>query len=604
MFIRTFLFLLFAILFNACKQDTPASQVAIPLSFDIGDVKRFEIPDTIYSYGFIFSPVDSNGKIWTQTHELDLRTGEWTSLSRKFGVSFPVEVVEERMWIDPFSSNIYIDCSFGNVIEYDRQSKTFKSFKLEGFSSFFAMKEFVIFGASEGLYKYVRCSAQPTRIKALPANTRVEDIYVSYGDTLRLRVRTENTDDSHFVEHYLLNAYLGQTERKRASPTVYDLHIDELLPYFGSFEVVKDKSTLWFYGPGSLYVKKGKEVFQFAGMDSNYLRQLRVDSLYAYLRFDRRFVVMKKAYVDDNLQSFNVKSYQDQLQALIDFTSNDEPLSLNETMFKVDSVQKIYLQSEHPRVVAYAKSLNNLIGTVGLSPLAKSELERAIAKKELPEKYLKPALNNLFTEYGYRDELEKALNCVELFDEFFPNDQLQSRWMVSCLSKAKTSRDSIQRLPIPPDHKLFLVSLQREDLNRCAFAEVHTYDTIVSNSYKELLALFPKSEFADNAAFYLLKREHRPGGESYEVAPDGIREVEQFIQKYNHSELKNDAILLNARMYHYSSVEGAERVEALKKARSLLDQLSEPEFIKAHQADLQSLKSSIDHELKTGVRRD
>ncbi len=593
---RLILFLSLICLFGACKkdEDNPHSS---DISFDIGDIKAFEIPDSIYTNGFILSPVDSNGKIWTQTHELDLRTGVWTSLKKKFGVQFHVEVYEERMWIDPFSSNVYISCPFGNAIEYDRQSRTFKAFKLQSFSSFFAVKDLVLFGASEGLYQYVRGSGQPVRVKAFPVNTWVESINVSYGDTLRLGVRAEN-GDSYFAKHYLLDSYLGEPEKKHTSQTVYDLHVNELLPYLGNFKAVKDDSTIWFYDMTNLYIKKGKDVFQFTGLDSAYLRQLRVDSLYAYLWHDRRFVVLKKKYVTHNLRPFNAKSYQDQLQALIAFTSYDEPLSLDQTIFKVDSLQKIYLQSEHPRVVEYASSLNDLIGVVGLNALAKSELEHVIEKRSLPEKYLKPALNSLFAAYGYKDDLEKALHYMDIFDESFPNDQLPMKWMVSCISKAKTSRDSIARLAIPPDHKLFLVSLQREDLRRCAFAEVHSYDTVVSNSYRKILTMFPKSEFADNAAFYLLCREHHPGGESYGVSPEGIREIEAFIEKYNTSDVKIDAILLNIQMHLYYYVDGAERLVVLEKAQTMIGELSGNELVKIHERELDALKQNVAAEIR------
>src|SRR5687767_13892693 len=86
MFVRLSISLLLIIALYGCKQDGPLNASGagklpvVKLGFIVDDYRRYSIPDSISAGKFIFSRIDLKDKIWTQSHELDLSTGEWIGL--------------------------------------------------------------------------------------------------------------------------------------------------------------------------------------------------------------------------------------------------------------------------------------------------------------------------------------------------------------------------------------------------------------------------------------------------------------------------------------------------------------------------------------------
>jgi hypothetical protein len=414
--------------------------------------------------------------------------------------------------------------------------------------------------------------------------------------TLRLGVH------DGYINYYFKGAGGGVPVKKfPAQLSIYDLREKVVLPPTGNYyKAVDDDSTTWLYNEASLYMKNGKDIYRFTELDSGYLRHVQFDSQHLYMLFNDQFVVLEKAYVTGKLESFNVKSYEQQMGAYYSFTSNSDYSSLQELISAIDSFQNIYLSSEHPYIVERAKSLNNL-NVERFNDRLLLEVEQAIQHNSLPLKYRNAALKGLF--FRHADDPEKALQYHKKLSELFPDERLTDDNQyyyrsVECVMLAKAARDSIERVAPPPDKKLYLTILQKQRQLECISGERAGYDSPMDDLYREFLTLYPESQFADNAAFFILSRNHRPGGESYGVSPQGIRQVERFIESYPGSELKVDAILLNIEMYLFYYVDGSERLKVLKKAQALISSLSDHHLNAGQKDHLTSKKKQVEDEIK------
>ena len=115
------------------EKDEVVTQESSDLPFLSFQVDSFEfyphynrIPSNIGE--FIFSPLGEQDKIWTINiqglHELDLKTGQWSSLGEKYYTGLKAAVRDQDIWVSPRTQDTYISLSRDGLLHFDRSQDT------------------------------------------------------------------------------------------------------------------------------------------------------------------------------------------------------------------------------------------------------------------------------------------------------------------------------------------------------------------------------------------------------------------------------------------------------------------------------------------------
>lgn len=596
MFFRVSIFFFTLAAFVACNRHmpdvTPKKVELVKISFEVNDVRRYPIPDRVYSQEIVFSPIDSVDKIWLSTHELNLLTGELTPLNSRFGVSYGENIQKEHIWIDSITSNVYINFSYrGDLIEYNAHNKTFRTLIVPSVSGLLAHKDVIFLGTSRGLYTYTRGADSVVRANGIPDGTWIFKIDTA-SDKNSLRLGTSGQD----LIYRIRDSKLDTVPRRPVAPYPDQSALSRMLPLTAaySYVTIEDDSLTWMHHQSDIYVKRGDNILHVTELDSGYLKQVHIDSKYLYLLFGHQFVILNKAAVLRNAERFDAESYRTELNAVTSFYQI-EYQSLQKKISKIDSLQNVLRNSAHPDIRSRAEDLNNSI--YAFDDRLRPEIELAIKKGSFPEKFEKSVLFSLIEYYTRQGNLDHAFSYLQKLRKDFPGDTEQNS-ALALFIRVKASTDSINKLSLDADKKLYLCTLEREKLMHTGwFGESYLDDTIVADSYQQLLDTYPNSEFADNAAFYLLRRKYvSEEGMLYSLEVD--EEYQRFIERYPLSELKVSASLEIVDMCLGSGREGEARMNMIRRAKAELSRLSTKDMTELQRERFLYYKSTVETELK------
>lgn len=596
MFLRASIVFFTLAVFAACNRPvpdvTPKKVEVIKISFEVNDIRRYPIPHGFYPQESIFSPIDSVDKIWLSTHELNLLTGELTPLNSVFGLSYGVNIRKEHIWIDSITSNVYINCSYrGELIEYNAHNKTFRTLIVPSVSGFLAHKDVIFLGTSQGLYTYARGADSVVRAKGIPNGTRIFKIDTA-SDKNSLRLGTSGPD----LIYRIRDSKLDTVHRGPLSPYPDQSALSRMLPLTAkySYVTIEDDSLMWMHHQGDIYVKQGENILHVTKLDSGYLKQVRVDPKYLYLLFGHQFVILNKAAALKSAEYFDPESYGMELNAVnsIYYMENQ---SLQDKISKIDSLQNLLNNSVHPDIRERAENLNHSLSA--FDDNLRPELELAIKRGSLPIKFKRTVSFSLIQYYTRQGNLDLASLYLQKLRKDFP-DYIEQNQALSVVLRVKACTDSINELSIDADKKLYFRTLELQKLMQTGwFGESYLDDTIVADSYQLLLDTYPNSEFADNAAFYLLRRQYL-SEEGMSYSSEAPEEYRRFIKKYPLSELKVSASLDIVTLYLSYLGQPEKSLDMLRKAKEELSRLSTKDMTELQRGTFLYYKSTVETRLK------
>jgi len=568
---KYFVFTLFvlAILLISCKnhkdQKTEPNEY---ISFKVDSIVIYDASG-IPKNEFIFSPISKQNKIWTintdHIHELDLVSGKWAPLTSKFGDEFKRQVRNDGIWKDTFTDDVYISCFYDCLIQYKIEEDTFYKIDIHPVTSFFARQSDILLGTANGLFFLNRKFRTIEKAPNFPNDIWVGKINKIGKDSLSIN------NGKYIYELVLPNMTKTNDENKRPNNYQSIKPLIKKLPRGDFYKIVKHDSISWIYEKSSLYYSiDNRLTFKFLKLPKGYLRHIVEDQQYLFLLYNDKFIILNKQYVLRNSIFFDTNKYQKKLRELYSFqnlNSLNNPTSLNSLIMLIDSIQSNTTFNEYDDLKQMLTGFSRQVYGLNRNDKLRVQVEKAISENRLADKYLKYALNALSQFYTRKVELDKAIAYHDLLVKKFPEfDDYGVSSVMPCVKKVKTSIDSLEKLPLSEDEKLYKLGLLKERLVGCGwFGESHLNFSIVCETFKNLVHKFPNSEYADNAELFLLNAKSN-GDEGIEYSSELITEYRKFINKYSNSELIPEVKLHIAQIYSAYFGEADEKIKMLNKA--------------------------------------
>lgn len=153
--------------------------------------------------------------------------------------------------------------------------------------------------------------------------------------------------------------------------------------------------------------------------------------------------------------------------------------------------------------------------------------------------------------YGYKGSLEMAAPLLDFYSACLASDQIQDELPVDQIKRTLHRLDSIARLPMSPDERLYANGKIWFDYS--FYKRWFRYSWPMENLeqafvyYRTLLKEYPKSAWADNAAYDMLHYKDYRQQDSSDDLPEGnlseaYEAFNQFLQQYPDSECSSKVI--------------------------------------------------------------
>jgi len=577
---RVSLHLILLILFIAatsCKEDIKTQGSNI--SFYVDSVKIIDIPDSFGST-FIFSPIATQDIIWilgsNTGGELNLKSGTSKSLNEVFGFKYNGGISGSSNWHDSITGDIYMDVAFEKLIRYDANEKSFHRVNISEVSGVVGTKDKVYISTSKGLFAFER---EKESLKYLYTNLNRNDIEsISKVNDVLILIQTL----SEIKYHYNVNTkrlMVIETCEKIPAKNVHETHpVFQILPKeIYNNRVIQDDSLTWIYVHDKLlFTFDNLNIYEYPALPKSKILQIECDKDYSYILFKNKFVIYRKSFLtrhkslyyvgDLNNTRPKLEFIKSQLYATQDLDTFFHYMNVleSETTFKkYEDIDQLIERYKY-RLLEFQ-----------FNPSIRNTTESYIKNQTFPQKYLQKALDGLISYYVQNENFDKTKKYVQLYHDSFPSDRNNNNtYTYPCYLTVLKSLDSLVKIVIPPDEKLYQTALLKEKLINCGgFGESYTDLTIVVDSYKKLLKQYPKSEFADDAAFYLTLNSSFSGDEGLEYSEESIKELRQFIKKYPNSDNVVDAEILIIEIYMAFYGTSDEMVAMFKKTSEEINKL-------------------------------
>ncbi|MEP7197965.1 MAG: hypothetical protein ABI851_15710 [Saprospiraceae bacterium] len=534
-----YLLLIISLLTNCHQRDTNSLSSSY-ISFKVDSIKIYNAKD-IPKFTFIFSPLQHKDKIWTintnNAQELDLKTGVWSPLSLKFGNQLNYQLNEDMIWYDKYTSETYISCFHAGLIRYYPEKDTFDLLKIHSVSAFCSSKENIALGTVNGLYFLNRKNNKINIAENFPLDIWVNSIQELSNDTLFINYKYYyHTTSNSFGEIIICNP------KKEIKSNYKQVSIEtrNKLPNSGrSFYEYKYEKITWYYREGELFYSKEKDIFyKFILFPNEYVRHIIEDKDNLYILFNDQFVIYNKEYIFRNSIVYNVLDYQELEKELL-HKKND----LNDNKNSFDNYLKYSILLYTDKKYSSYRDLQNDLqyipknfeyydykeGLPNLSTILKNDT--------IPKEFKYNILKGLCRKYTISAKLDSALIYFNLIKELYPSDKdycIDDSY--PCVRVACKYLDSIRNENISVDGLLFLEAKELEKMISCScwFGESYSNLSLVEKKYKEILTKHPKSEYVNDAEFWLLDYEFSDS-ENGSYSLDAIPKIRNFVNKYPNS---------------------------------------------------------------------
>lgn len=552
--IKTLFFYAWVVLIAGCAQIEEVCISKLFISFEVDSLKTYPA-ENIPKNTFMFSPVDPYDKIWISNastpYELDLKTGVWTSLTARFGNIAVNQLREDRIWKDNFTGETYIGCFPDGFIRYYPDKDTFDILKITNLSAFYPEREIIVLGTYNGLFLLNKKDRKIRIAENFPIEIGVNSIQGSGADTLMI---------NHLYYYHIPTKAFGRSVAENPLPgdkTKDDdlpAEVNHILPGLDfCLQDYNRDSITWYSGRGELFFTKNKsDYYKFILFPEEYTRHLIADRDYLYVLFNRKFIIFNKEYIYKHSIPYNVPNYQQMSRALNQKLENlnKDTLLFERHLAKSVELYKDSRYSDYPALRFKLENLPNNFDYYSFNKKIKNA-KVILENDSIPDAFKFYILKGLVRKHTISLELDSALVFLNIINNRFPDFRdFCVDHSLQFIAQINNSIDSIKKEDMPPDKRLFLEAKAREKLVSGSywFGELHRDYSIVVAMYQELLTLYPKSDYADDAEFWLINYLN-PGDEQGGFPLEKIPAIQKFADRYPNSALTPKLLIKIAQSY-------------------------------------------------------
>ncbi len=539
------------------------------ISFKVDSSKIYPA-ENIPKSTFMFSPVEQYDKIWVSgpstLYELDLMTGRWTSLTARFGNIITNQVSIEGIRKDDYTGETYIGCFPEGLIRYYPDKDTFDIIRVQNLATFLPEEKTLVLGTHSGLYLLNKKDNNIRLAENFPIDIRVFSIQKSGTDTLLIN----HTYYYHIPSKAFGRLFAGNMQAESKS-TLTGIGVS-LHDYNGD-------STIWYYDAGTLIFSKNKtDFYEFKLFPKEYIRQLIADKDYLYILFNDKFVIYNKDYIYKHSvlhNTFNYLTLSRELQQKLVNLYKDT-LIFEKYLTNSVALYKNARYSEYPDLRIRVNNLPSNFDFYSCSKKIKN-LKAILENDSIPDAFKFNILKGLVRKHTNSLNLDSALVILNIINKNFPDirdycvDNSQQ-----LISRTRYYIDSILKEDMPPDKRLFLNAKAMEKLVSGSywFGEICRNYSIVIDAFKKLLSLFPNSDYADDAEFWIINHNYynfEPGGYPLEK----ITSIQKFVDRYPNSALTPKLLINIAQSYSAGDAVNIEtRIKNIEKGIAILNYLT------------------------------
>ncbi len=566
-----FLIPLLILSLSNCNSDKEHPKNEPYTTFKVDSIKTYPA-EGIPKNRFMFSPLSEKNKIWTintaNIHELDLKTGEWIPLSKKYDKGFIRQVNESGIWKDSVLNEVFISLFHDCLLYFDLKKDTFFKYDIHPVTALINAKDKAIIGTANGLYFINKIDKTISQAPGFPLDFWVSSIDIVNNDSISLnegklyyKVDVSNFEKKEKKKKHSKDPFLKNLPRKSGA---------------SRYSKIPDKHANWYYCSNRLFFKDSiNHFYEFNLLPNSYLRQLKLDQQFLYLLFRNKFVIINKQFAFANSKKFDLSSYQKEKIELSKINKSFNNISIDSFLMSYNAIKSDFsLVTDNTILESFEASARNYLLNLRDDKRLK-DAEKAIDQNTFPKELEKYALLGLCMKYLQAYNLDKVEYYGNMLKENYPEfDFYNSKYVLNCCSKIKTSLDSLKNENLPKDEFLYKESLQIEKLIQCGWFGESYYDfTLLYKSYQNLLTKFPESLFADNVKFRLIETQSY-GAEDEGYSSEQIKSYYQFIRTYPNSDLIphariNIATMLNE---YYGNIDKV--IEMKEKAIEELDKIN------------------------------
>ena len=570
---KTMMFYLFAIMaiFTSCQPKDESSLSKLYITFKVDSAKIYDAKD-IPKNIFIFSPLHSNDKIWTintqNPHELDLKTGEWSPLTSKFGNVLKRQIREDGIWKDKYTGETYISCFRDGLIRYHHEKDTFALLEIYPVTAFYPRKENIVIGTANGLYFLDRKDNDISVAENFPLDIWVNSIQESSNDTLLINYKYSY----HITSNEFGEKNIGKSAPEKSTNYNYiSREVGSKLPNLSSgFREFWSDSISWYFSDSELFYSTNKnDFYKFPFFPKGHVRHILEDREYLYVLFNEIFVILNKDYLFKNSLIHEVANYKELRKELLQKMEELSESKIDIDKYLAESVT-LYSDEKYASYSDLQNILQNIPNSLEYYSYEQEigNLNSILENDIIPIVFKYNILKGLCRKYTTLAKLDSALIYFHLIKELYPSYKdycLDSSY--PCVESAKKQIDSIRSENFSADRLLFLEAKVRKKLIHCScwFGNSWYDYSIVKDKYQELLNSYPNSEYADDAEFWMINYQNN----SYEEGGYSISEIsniKNFVNKYPNSDLIPELIINIAHSYSINYSENIDdRIENIEK---------------------------------------
>ncbi len=532
--------------FSSCNTNHGFLSQDVLLSFVVDSFKTYDLDNKIVNDHFIFSPLSKVDKIWatnkSDPHELDLLTGKWTSLQDIYGMEFRKVIRPESIWKDNFTNDVYFSYFQDKLIRYNSERDTFESINLKTVTALLPLKDLIVIGTADGLYFLNRSTNTFQVARNLPLDLWVNSIEELKTGTLVINNR--NTYDIH-LEKFSSN-FLD--ESNEYMPKLNDRISVQLGTSTINFKVIKGKHQTWYYNEYELhYTTDNKNFFTFNKTGFGEFKYVTEDDQHLYIIVSDKLVVFKKEYIFKNSGKYKNSNFYELSTDLIQTENllNENPFPLSQYIKKIIEIQEDGKYNKFSDLKTRVSLLPSGIANFNFDNTTLFQAIDVINDNDIPvdfRYYTLAALCKKYTTEGNLVQALKYFDRIKLLTPYEKDRCIESSFL--CVKKSIRALDSLKSIILSKDELLFKEAIVLSHLIQCScwFGESYYHYDLVENKYNRLLSTFPNSEFADDAAYWLLDNRYffaEDGG--YDT--DSIPEIRKFIKRYPNSNNIIDLLL-------------------------------------------------------------
>lgn len=539
----------------SCGKDLNVSD-SRKLSFYVENFKILTIPDSFGS-NFIFSPIDNQDVIWILGSNtggaVNLRSGKVNSIDEVFKFNYKGGISMVSNWHDSVTGDVYMDVAFGKLIRYNAKSKSFYKVNISDVSGVVGTKDRVYISTSKGLFTFERDNES---LKYLYTNLNRNDIesITKVNDGLIL-IQTQSEISYHYNVNKKSLMVIENCETVQNN-NVYQTHqVLQILPndLYNNNRIIKDDSLTWIYTNDKLlFTYDDLNIYETSILPKENILQIQSDGKYLYILFRNKFIIYRKSFLISTKSLYfvgNPNATRDRLKYITSQLNTTFDL---DTFFHYMNI----LESEigfkkYEDVDQLISGYKGRLLSVQYDSSFRNKTEYYLKENLFPEKYSQQALEGLISHFVQDEKFGETKKYIKIYiDKFSIDSNYHIRHTFPCYLRCIKSLDSLLNADIAPDEKLYKTALVKDQLVNCGgFGESYIDNTIALDCYKKIVKLYPSSEYADEAAYYLTLYATFIGYDGVEYSEESINEFRKFIKNYPTSDKVVDAELLIIEIY-------------------------------------------------------